>query len=189
MAEKLPAAPMALFPKNLRLRAGDTGIDVPVVPSEYPEESEITRRIRERAEEKARFLLDDLLEMERQDVVMPGSYNAVIHVLTAVLVGKSAHAFSTEFWRLYGQVEAKWNVSDTGSQRQMEAEMTNRLQAAEISREAGFRDYSREGVTRRVPLPVFVRNVLAHQGTNSKNHVSHEDINGAIHFLAVWANE
>ena len=67
--------------------------------------------------------------------------------------------------------------------------MTNRLQAAGVSQEEGFRDYTRDGVTRPVPLPVFVRNVLAHRGTNLKNHISPEDINRAIQYLAEWANE
>ena len=188
MSEKLPAVPMVLLPSSIQTRTGE-GIKVPYMPSDYPEESKTVRRVRKNAEKKIRPVLKALLDMEDRKVIQPGSYNAIIHVLTAVLVGKSAHDFSTKFWRLYGQVEAKWNIRGAESQRQLEHRMTERLQGAGVSRQDGFRDYTRDGNTRPVPLPVFVRNVLAHQGTNRNNHIVPEDIDTAIRLLEEWANE
>ena len=188
MSENLPAMPMILCPSHIKLQAGET-LEVPLMPSEYPKEKKTTRRMRVNAEKKIRRVLDDLLEMESRGVILPGGYNAVIHVLTAVLIGKSAHAFSTEFWRLYGQVEAKWGVFDKHPQRDVETEMTNRLIAEGVSQQEGFRDYIRNGVARSVPLPVFVGNVLRHQGTNPDNQIRPDDIDQAVQFLSKWANE
>ena len=113
-------------------------------------------------------------------------YDKTISNLTDLVLTGSP----TEFFHLFSVVEAKWGIRDDHPQYQMEDEMRKRLTGAGVSQQDGFRDYFRPGKPpRSVPLPVFVGNVLRHQGTNPHNEITPDDIQKANQFLREWANE
>lgn len=51
------------------------------------------------------------------------------------------------------------------------------------------REYIRSGRKSLTPLPLYVRNVLAHQGTNQANGLADGDLNTAIRLLRDWLQE
>ena len=108
----------------------------------------------------------------------------VPRVLGSMVQGKGLYLDSIgEFFELYGRFEQMLGLTDAYGQRDIEEEMQLRLgdDALQHSRE-----YVRGGAKTLTPLPLFVRNVLAHQGTNTANSLRDGDVSTAIRLLKDW---
>lgn len=88
-----------------------------------------------------------------------------------------------EFFQLYGRFEQMLGLADDYKQERIKDEMRSRL-----GDDAGHqsREYVRSGTTSLTPLPLYVRNVLVHQGTNPANSLRDGDVSTAIRLLKDW---
>ena len=91
-----------------------------------------------------------------------------------------------EFFQLYGRFEQMLRLADNYSQEQIKLEMNARLgdDVVEHSRE-----YMRGESKSLTPLPLYVRNVLTHQGTNRANVLGDGDVTTAIRLLRNWLDQ
>lgn len=90
---------------------------------------------------------------------------------------------TSEFLRLYGRFEQMLGFADGYNQKDIEREMQARL-GDDLTQHS--REYVRSGRKSRTPLPLYVRNVLAHQGTNPANGLGDGDLETAIRLLKDW---
>ena len=96
-------------------------------------------------------------------------------VFGAMVEGKGIYFDSIgEFFQLLGRFEQMLGLTDGYNQRIIEHEMKVRL-GNDLGQHS--RGYFRDGSESLVPLPLYVRNALAHQGTNPVNslHVWRSD--------------
>ena len=113
-----------------------------------------------------------------------GHTRGVARVLASMIQGKGLYFDSVgEFFQLYGRFEQLLGLADNCKQAQMGDEMRTRL-GGEAARHS--RDYVRDGITSSTPLPLYVRNVLTHQGTNPANSLRDGDVSTAIRLLKDW---
>lgn len=127
-----------------------------------------------------RLCNDALYQAYKLDLPIAG----VPRVLASMVQGKGVYLDSIgEFFELYGRFEQMLGLTDDYKQQHIMDEMRSRLgdDAAQHSR-----DYVRGGLTSLTPLPLYVRNVLAHQGTNSANSLRDGDVSTAIRLLKEW---
>lgn len=105
-------------------------------------------------------------------------------ILGSLVEGKGVHVDSVgEFFQLYGRLEQKIGIQDYDRQKVIEKWMRNALGS---HYQAHLRTYKRAGKTYQTPLPLFVRNVLTHNGTNPCNKLEEGDLSGAIKLLRNW---
>ena len=88
-----------------------------------------------------------------------------------------------EFFQLYGRFEQMLGSADDYKQSKIEREMKDRL-GDDVTQHS--REYIRSGRKSLTPLPLYVRNVLAHQGTNPENLLGDGDLQTAIRLLRDW---
>lgn len=127
-----------------------------------------------------RLCNDVLYQAYKLDLPIAG----VPGVLGAMVEGKGVYWDSIgEFFQLYGQLEQKLGLADGYKQEQIADEMRARLgnEAVQHSRK-----YTRDGIATLIPLPLYVRNVLAHGGTNPANGLADGDVKTAIRLLKDW---
>ena len=127
-----------------------------------------------------RLCNDALYQAYKLDLPIAG----VPRVLASMVQGNGVYLDSIgEFFELYGRFEQMLGLTDDYKQEQVKDEMQSRLgdDAVQHSRE-----YVRGGSTSLTPLPLYVRNVLAHQGTNSANSLRDGDVSTAIRLLKEW---
>ena len=108
----------------------------------------------------------------------------VPRVLASMVQGRGVYLDSIgEFFQLYGRFEQMLGLTDDYKQERIKDAMRSRLgdDAAHHSRE-----YERSGTRSLTPLPLYVRNVLAHQGTNPANSLRDGDVSTAIRLLKDW---
>lgn len=91
-----------------------------------------------------------------------------------------------EFFQLFGRFEQALGLADGYNQRKIEHEMKVRL---ENEFDQYSREYLRDGSKSLAPLPLYVRNVLAHQGTNPKNGLQDGDVRTAVRLLKGWLGQ
>lgn len=105
-------------------------------------------------------------------------------VLGSMVEGKGIYFDSIgEFFQLFGRFEQMLGFADGHNQRKIEHEMKVRL-GSDLG--AHSREYHRDGVKSLIPLPLYVRNALAHQGTNPVNSLHDGDVITAIRLLKGW---
>ena len=99
--------------------------------------------------------------------------------------GLSEHGLG-EFIKRWERFERAFETPDvSGVQREQETWMQPR-----VSGEHEWRIYRREGhENRRVPLPLFVRNVATHRGSNPLNTLVPDDVDVANQMLDRWLKE
>ncbi len=127
-----------------------------------------------------RLCNDALYQAYKLDLPIAG----VPRVLASMVQGKGLYLDSIgEFFELYGRFEQTLRLTDDYKQEQIKKEMRSRLgdEAVHHSRE-----YVRGGTKSQTPLPLYVRNVLAHQGTNPENSLRDGDVSTAIGLLKDW---
>ena len=92
-----------------------------------------------------------------------------------------------EFFRLYGLLEQALDVSDKGTQEPIKNAMTRLIQNDNDFEK--FRLYRRPDHEDdpQCPLPLYVRNVLCHSGTNPLNPLIEADVKEAVKLLNTWA--
>ena len=103
--------------------------------------------------------------------------------------GKDVYTDSIgEFFELYGKFEEKYNFSDKVGQDSIRKKMQELIK--EDNKVDLFRTYKREGRNddSQCPLPLYVRNILAHKGTNPLNSLGKKDVSLAIQLLKEWLN-
>ena len=108
-------------------------------------------------------------------------------MLTRIAEGTSVYVSGIgEFLYLYGMLEQRLKLPDKRNQKQMEERM--RSLAEKYDGTATYRTYRREGeADRECPLPLYVRNVLAHSGTNRLNTLTiPDDVDASIEILKWW---
>ena len=108
----------------------------------------------------------------------------VPQVLASMVQGKGLYLNSIgEFFELYGRFEQMLGLTDDYRQEQISQAMRSRL-----GDDAGkhSRKYVRGDTATLTPLPLYVRNVVAHQGTNPANALSDGDVSNAIRLLKEW---
>ena len=88
-----------------------------------------------------------------------------------------------EFFQLYGRFEQMLGLADDYKQSKIEHEMKNRL-GDDVTQHT--REYIRSGKKSLTPIPLYVRNVLAHQGTNPENSLVDGDLQTTIRLLKDW---
>ena len=96
-------------------------------------------------------------------------------VLGSMVEGKGLYFDSIgEFFQFFDRFEQMLDLADSYNQRKIGHEMKARL-GNDLDRL--FREYFRDGSKSLMPLPLYVRNALAHQGTNPVNslHVWRSD--------------
>ena len=127
-----------------------------------------------------RLCNDALYQAYKLDLPIAG----VPGVLSAMAQGKGLYWDSIgEFFQLYGQFEQKLGFTDGYKQGQIEYEMQERLGDDAVQHS---RKYVRDGIESLTPLPLYVRNILAHQGTNTVNCLADGDVHTAIRLLKDW---
>ena len=112
--------------------------------------------------------------------------NVLTLVLGSLVEGKGVHIDSVgEFFQLYGRLEQKIGVQDFDRQDVIEKWMINALGS---DYKTHSRPYRRMTKTYQLPLPLFVRNVLTHGGTNPLNALKQEDLPDSIKLLKAWVS-
>ena len=110
--------------------------------------------------------------------------DALTVILGSLVEGKGVHLDSVgEFFELYGRLQQKIGMKDAETQSKMMEWMRNAL-GEEIDQFS--RSYERDGRRSLLPLPLYVRNVVAHRGTNPYNNLTKEDLSAAIKMLKQW---
>lgn len=135
--------------------------------------------------DKLRDIARDLLT---QVYRIEGTNRATItEILRATLAGEDVYNDTAlEFFELYGRVQQTLGISDSDGHHVTHLKMTALIESeGDIS---GFRTFLRPGrkPDTKCPLPVYVRNVLSHGGTNKRNSLGREDIRDAIAMLKRW---
>ena len=111
----------------------------------------------------------------------------VPRVLASMVQGRGLYLDSIgEFFQLYGRFEQMLGLTDDYKQERIKNEMRSRLGDNDSHQS---REYVRGGTTSLTPLPLYVRNVLAHQGTNPANSLRDGDVSTAIRLLKDWLGE
>ncbi|MCY4558112.1 MAG: hypothetical protein OXF79_17430 [Chloroflexi bacterium] len=127
-----------------------------------------------------RLCNDALYQAYKLDLPIAG----VPGVMGAMVEGKGLYWDSIgEFFQLYGQLEQKLGLADGYKQEKIADDMR-----AKLEEDAGqhSRKYTRDGVTTLTPLPLYVRNVLVHGGTNPANGLADGDVKTSIQLLKDW---
>ena len=127
-----------------------------------------------------RLCNDALNQAYRLDLPIAG----VPQALASMVQGKGLYLNSIgEFFELYGRFEQMLGLTDDYRQEQISEAMRSRL-----GDDAGkhSRKYVRGDTTTLTPLPLYIRNVVAHQGTNPANSLSDGDVSRAIRLLKEW---
>ena len=88
-----------------------------------------------------------------------------------------------EFFQLFGRFEQMLGLGDNYHQSEIRREMESRLGRGS---DEHYREYMRDGSKILIPLPLYVRNVVAHQGTNRENGLADGDVTTAIRQLKGW---
>ena len=83
-----------------------------------------------------------------------------------------------EFLILYGKFEQKYGLSTS---KETKNKMEELMKGGEVHR----KEYEEDGQNKSAPLPYFVRNTLAHIGTD-KNELPVKELNLAKEMLAAW---
>ena len=127
-----------------------------------------------------RLCNDALYQAYKMDLPIAG----VPQALASMIEGKGLYVNSIgEFFELYGRFENMLGLTDDYRQKKIQMEMESRLKD---DADHHFREYERDGTTSRTPLPLYVRNVVAHQGTNPANTLRDGDVSKAITLLKDW---
>lgn len=157
------------------------GTEVYMSGGVYPADDQIHKR------KKLREICRDLLT---QVYGIRGTNRAVItNILCATLKGDDVYKDTVlEFFQLYGKFQQKNRIVDTDPQSVEHSKMTAILQKTGDS--ASCRTYRRPGQPNdnKCPLPLYVRNILAHGGTNTLNKLADEDLLAAINLLKKWTS-
>ncbi len=104
-----------------------------------------------------------------------------------MILGKGLYLDSVgEFFQLYGRFEQMLGLTDNYRQSEIEREMRDRL-GDEVVQHS--REYERDGKKSSKPLPLYVRNTLAHSGTNPTNGLRDGDLKTAIRLLKDWLSQ
>lgn len=92
-----------------------------------------------------------------------------------------------EFFRLYGLLEQTLGVSDKGTQESIKNAMVRFIKNdADIDKLRLYRRPDHKDDP-QCPLPLYVRNVLCHSGTNPLNPLTEADVKEAVKLLNTWA--
>lgn len=163
----------ALCPRPLTMQQGEA-VPVPIVPIYGPNEADPGVQLALRVADTA----IELLTLMQQGCLPTES---ISHILAGIFKGEGIYYNSVgEFFESYGRFEQICGFTDTDNQKRVGDEMNDML-----GEDAGeyTRDYRRNDGTRRVPLPLYVRNVLVHKGTNPLNELREDDIKVATNLL------
>ena len=111
----------------------------------------------------------------------------VAGVLGSMILGRGFYLDSVgEFFQLYGRFEQMLGLTDEYRQPEIEREMRDRL-GDEVAQHS--REYERDGKKSSKPLPLYVRNTLAHSGTNPANVLGDGDLETSIRLLKDWLGQ
>lgn len=118
---------------------------------------------------------------------IPGTTPILLaEVLARTVEGKDLYATGIgAFFFLYGRLEGALGLADKDSQKKMKDKMISLIKSDDGN---VLRTYKKAGggTEQDVPLPLYVRNVLAHGGTNSLNSLKPTDVESAIKLLEKW---
>lgn len=166
--------PFAIHPRHV-----DPGQNVHMASGLFPSEVDTSTRDQ---------ILESTCDLLTAVYKIPGSNRAIItEVLRAALSGEDVYADSVgAFFETYGKLEQKLKIRDDDRQRKMRSSMIALLGG--VNDRKHFRQYCRPNKPpdNDHPLPLYVRNILTHSGTNPLNVIGDTDIRSSIALMKSW---
>ncbi len=185
-AEKMAVVKKAGNDAATRMRAAGRKFDVELLaPTEVREQDKVPHSavflypdwriaIRREMVEPARKLIGQAYTIGSLDPALPT-------VLSAVIQGKSLYEYGIgEFFELFGEFQGRYELAD-------QEEIRDKMTALVNGDRRYLKNYTRKGKTRLHPLPLAVRNTLAHP-ENKANTLDREgkELRTSIELLRSW---
>ena len=116
---------------------------------------------------------------------MQGPVKTFSEVLRSIVEDKGIYEYEYGiFFMLYAQFQRKYEIEDDGEQLQTLKKMRELIG----NNQTMLKNYKRGDRITKDPLPVYIRNSIAHHGTNRTNPFTAEELERAIQFLREEVN-
>ena len=118
---------------------------------------------------------------------MRGPVETFSEVLRSIVEDKGIYEYEYGvFFMLYAQFQQKYEIEDDQKEQKQTAKKMEELLE---DNQSMFKSYERSGKTIKVPLPIYIRNAIAHHGTNKANTFTPQELKASIGFLREAINK
>ena len=112
---------------------------------------------------------------------MRGPVETFSEVLRSIVEDKGIYEYQYGiFFMLYAQFQQKHKIEDD---REEQKQTTEKMQELLEGNQTMFKNYKRGDREMKVPLPIYIRNAIAHHGTNKANTFTPQELKASIDFL------
>ena len=138
-------------------------------------------------QEKIKFLElaeEALMQLSKMDKPV----TTFAHILRTIVQDENIYEYEFGiFFMLYAQFQHLFNIEDHKEQINTRKKLLKIIdledEDSKFSKKWMLKKYKRNGKESTEPLPVYIRNVIVHYGTNASNQFSPEELENAIYFL------
>ena len=118
---------------------------------------------------------------------MRGPVETFSEVLRSIVEDKGIYEYQYGvFFMLYAQFQQKYEIEDDQKEQKQTAKKMEELLEDDQSM---FKSYKRDDRRIKVPLPIYIRNAIAHHGTNKANTFTPQELKVSIDFLRESINK
>ena len=118
---------------------------------------------------------------------MRGPVETFSEVLRSIVEDKGIYEYQYGvFFMLYAQFQQKYEIEDDQKEQRQTAQKMEELLE---DNQSMFKSYKRDDGRIKVPLPIYIRNAIAHHGTNKANTFTPQELKASIDFLRESINK
>ena len=118
---------------------------------------------------------------------MRGPVETFSEVLRSIVEDKGIYEYQYGvFFMLYAQFQQKYEIEDDQKEQRQTAQKMEELLE---DNQSMFKSYKRDDRRIKVPLPIYIRNAIAHHGTNKANTFTPQELKASIDFLRESINK
>ena len=118
---------------------------------------------------------------------MRGPVETFSEVLRSIVEDKGIYEYQYGvFFMLYAQFQQKYEIEDDQKEQIQTAQKMEELLE---DNQSMFKSYKRDDRRIKVPLPIYIRNAIAHHGTNKANTFTPQELKASIDFLRESINK
>ncbi len=117
---------------------------------------------------------------------MQGPVETFSEILRSIVEDKEIYEYQYGvFFMLYAQFQQKYEIEDDREHKQTAKKMEELLE----DDQGMLKIYKRGSTMRKDPLPIYIRNAIAHYGTNKENTFTSQELKASIDFLRKSVNK
>ena len=117
---------------------------------------------------------------------MQGPVETFSEILRSIVEDKEIYEYQYGvFFMLYAQFQQKYEIEDDLEQKQTAKKMKELLE----DDQSMLKNYKRGSIMREELLPIYIRNAIAHHGTNKENTFTSQELKASIDFLRKSINK